>query len=306
MSMSLKTQRLIMKPVGRQSLPSRSTTTYIQNNFYGNSVFGYQNTHTQCCHNNDDGMSKGMKWILGLGVGTTLLGGILKLFGVGGDEKTAEVKTGADTKTGTDSVKTNTDEVKTDTEDETIDKTDKADDSTKLDNTALKQDILKVNKKEVKTTTTYPVQYGDTWANVIMGKYKDDNGNPISFSDAKELWTQLKKECGVSSDADGMPANIELPNEFKQYKLDINGEVSKNDNFKTNDFKAYDGTGFQEKKTTNYTATGTINGQSIGTISGSGKEVTAQLKAKGFSAEDIKKAMENGEVKISKQNSEES
>ena len=52
-----------------------------------------------------------------------------------------------------------------------------------------------------------------------MAKYKDENGNSISFADAKELWTQLKGECGVSKDADGMPSNIELPNEFKNYKI---------------------------------------------------------------------------------------
>lgn len=297
--MSLKTQRLIMKPVGRQSLPSGSSTTYIQNNFYGDSIFGYQNTRTQCHYKADDGgMSKGMKWMLGLGAGATLLGGILKLFGAGGGDKTDEVANTNGT----------TELSQADSADETPEESSPSDvdNNNKLDNTAIKQDILKVDKKEVKTTTTYPVQYGDTWANVIMAKYKDENGNPISFSDAKELWTQLKKECGVSSDADGMPANIELPNNFKQYKLDINGDVNKNDNFKTENYKNYDGQGFQEKKTTNYTATGTINGQSIGTISGSGKDVTAQLKAKGFSAEDIKKAMENGEVTISKQKPEES
>lgn len=296
--MSLKTQRLMMKPVGRQSLPSTRNTTYIQNNFYGSSVFGYQNTRTQCCHNTDDGgMSKGAKWLLGLGAGATLLGGILKLFGVGGDDKTAEVKTDKDTKTGTDPVKTNTDE-------ETVDEGDKTGNEPTLQSVVAEPDTLKVDKKEVKTTTTYNVQYGDTWANVITAKYKDENGNPITFSDAKELWTQLKKECGVSSDADGMPANIELPNNFKGYTLDMTGKVTPNNNFETENYKNYDGQGFQTKTSKHYTATGTINGQSIGTITGSGKEVTAQLRAQGFSDKDIKAAMENGQVQIARQNPE--
>lgn len=59
-------------------------TTYVQNNFFGgayggyyDSALNYYNTGS-CC--DGGGMSKGMKWLMGLGVGTTLLGGILSLF----------------------------------------------------------------------------------------------------------------------------------------------------------------------------------------------------------------------------------
>lgn len=61
-------------------------TTYIQNNFYGSSVFGANRNYGYYtpqpsyhdCGNND--MPKWMKWMVGIGVGSSLLGGILKLF----------------------------------------------------------------------------------------------------------------------------------------------------------------------------------------------------------------------------------
>lgn len=62
-------------------------TTYIQNNFYGSSVFGAnrnygyytpQPSYHQCDGGGD--MPKWMKWMVGLGMGSSLLGGILKLF----------------------------------------------------------------------------------------------------------------------------------------------------------------------------------------------------------------------------------
>lgn len=315
------TPRASYKPLGRQPFrpgqwqgykAGSSHTTYIQNNFFGssyNSGMNYGYNYGNYC-NNDDGLSKGMKWMLGIGIGTTLLGGILKLFGVGGNDEAATITTKS-----TDNTKKTPDpKSQTKVEDETdVDNTDNGN-NTNTDNdteklnqekTDTKQDILKVEKQEISQTTNYTVQYGDTWANIIMAKYKDENGNPISFDDAKELWTQLKEECGVSKDADGMPSNIELPNEFKNYKLDINGKVTANTNFDNPDYKEYDGKKFQAKTTTQYSATGSINGKSIGTISGSGKEVTEQLRAKGFSDKDIKTAMQNGEVKITKQAEEE-
>lgn len=310
------TPRASYKPLGRQPFrpgqwqgykAGSSHTTYIQNNFFGssyNSGMNYGYNYGNYC-NNDDGLSKGMKWLLGIGIGTTLLGGILKLFGVGSDNEasvttnnTGNTNAQAATQSeGASSAVTEEEEETTNTENENVENTNNGTQQLNQE----KVDTLKVEKKEVKETTNYTVKYGDTWANIIMAKYKDENGNPISFADAKELWTQLKEECGVSKDADGMPSNIELPNEFKNYKLDINGKVTANTNFDNPDYKDYDGKEFQAKTTTQYSATGSINGKSIGTISGSGKEVTEQLRAKGFSDKDIKTAMQNGEVKITKQ-----
>ena len=61
-------------------------TTYIQNNFYGSSIFGanrnfgyIQNSGCQHC-NSDSGMPKWMQWMMGIGMGSSLLGGILGLF----------------------------------------------------------------------------------------------------------------------------------------------------------------------------------------------------------------------------------
>ena len=310
------TPRASYKPLGRQPFrPGQwqgariggNHTTYIQNNFFGSystgmSGFNYGNYN---CNHDDGGMSKGMKWLLGLGAGATLLGGILKLFGVGGKEPATVEHEPVSTQPPVEPENTNIPTPEESSPGKVDDGPEGPTTPTTVGNE--KQDVLKVDKKTIKTTTTYPVQHGETWANIITGKYKDENGNPISFSDAKELWTQLKEECGVSKDADGMPANIELPNEFKQYKLDIDGTVKKigEDEYKTEGYKAFDGHVVEAKKTTSYTATGTINGQSIGTISGSGKEVTEQLLEQGFTKEQIKDAMTKGEITIVKQKPEE-
>lgn len=95
------TPRASYKPLGRQPFrpgqwqgykAASKHTTYIQNNFFGSGYstgmnYGNYGNYGSYC-NHDNGMSKGMKWLLGLGVGTTLLGGILKMFGVGGNKET--------------------------------------------------------------------------------------------------------------------------------------------------------------------------------------------------------------------------
>lgn len=302
--------RASYSPIGRQPFrPGQwqgfkgvsRNTTYIQNNFFGN-TYGNYNTgynygnYNTCC-DNGGGNNKWMNWLMGIGVGTTLLGGILKLFGKdsekGGDEKVQQKQPEtAPTQTKPTESEPAVKPTVTDTEPVI-----KPEDEKPI------EDTLKVDKQDVKTTTSYTVQHGDTWSNLIMAKYKDENGNPISFADAKELWTQLKQECGVSASADGMPSSIEFPNEFKNYKLDIdaaNKKLGANE-FKTQGYKGYDGSSFSGKTQTNYTATGTINGKSIGNIKGNAKEVSQQLRAEGFADKDIKAAMESGEIKIQKQ-----
>lgn len=60
-------------------------TTYIQNNFYGSSIFGanrnfgYIQSGCQHC-NGDSGMPKWMQWMMGIGMASSLIGGILNLF----------------------------------------------------------------------------------------------------------------------------------------------------------------------------------------------------------------------------------
>lgn len=62
-----------------------SQTTIINNNVVGGGYGVYTDTH--CCNNSTP---KWMKWMMGLGIGSTLLGGILNMFGVGGNSNTAE------------------------------------------------------------------------------------------------------------------------------------------------------------------------------------------------------------------------
>ena len=57
--------------------PSR--TTIINNNIIG-SGYGMYDSH-QCCNNSTP---KWMNWMMGIGIGSTLLGGILSMFGIGG------------------------------------------------------------------------------------------------------------------------------------------------------------------------------------------------------------------------------
>lgn len=103
------------RPIGRQPFrpgqwqgykAASNHTTYIQNNFFGsgyNTGFNYDYNYGSCCHHDDGGMSKGMKWLLGIGLGSTLLGGILKLFGVGGGKETGSA-TSAQQQTNNDAV----------------------------------------------------------------------------------------------------------------------------------------------------------------------------------------------------------
>ncbi len=108
--MSYIQPRASMSPVGRQPFrPGQwqgfkgvsNHTTYIQNNFFGNSYgtgmnysnYGnYGNYGYQCC-DNGGGMSNFAKWMLGIGAAGTLLGSILKLFGKGDDKEAAPVQT---------------------------------------------------------------------------------------------------------------------------------------------------------------------------------------------------------------------
>ncbi len=56
-----------------------SKTTIINNNIIGGGYGVYTDHH--CC---DNGTPKWMNWMMGIGMGTTLLGGILNMFGIGG------------------------------------------------------------------------------------------------------------------------------------------------------------------------------------------------------------------------------
>lgn len=70
-----------------------SHKTYVQNNFYfgGGSIWGggygnYGNYYNQGCYG-DTGMSKGAKWMLGIGGAATLLGTVLGFLGLGKKDK---------------------------------------------------------------------------------------------------------------------------------------------------------------------------------------------------------------------------
>lgn len=97
------TPRASMRPLGRQPFRpgqwqgykgASKNTTYIQNNFFGSGYNANMNYGNYNCNNCDNGGSnKFMNWMLGIGVGTTLLGGILKMFGVGGSDESGATDT---------------------------------------------------------------------------------------------------------------------------------------------------------------------------------------------------------------------
>lgn len=82
--------RANMSPVGRQPFrPGQwqgfkgvsKNTTYVQNNFFGGAYGNYYDSAmNNGCGGGSCGPSKFEKWMMGLGVGTTLLGSILSLF----------------------------------------------------------------------------------------------------------------------------------------------------------------------------------------------------------------------------------
>lgn len=62
-----------------------SSTTIVNNNIIGGGC--YSNSY-DCGCNSGGGSNKFMNWMLGIGLGSTLLGGILSMFGIGGGGKT--------------------------------------------------------------------------------------------------------------------------------------------------------------------------------------------------------------------------
>lgn len=128
------TPRASYKPLGRQPFrpgqwqgykAASKHTTYIQNNFFASGYnSGYNYGNYGYYDNYDSGLSKGMKWLLGIGIGTSLLGGILKLFGVGAKEEAGGVETEPRAKV--DDTK-NDDAVSQNKENDGTEKTDKTD-----------------------------------------------------------------------------------------------------------------------------------------------------------------------------------
>ena len=89
-----------MRGMGRVNV-FPSNTTVINNNIFGNSCGMYDN----CC-DGSDGMSGFTKTMLGIGMGTSILGTILGFFGIGGGGGKSEGAGGTETPKETKEVKT--------------------------------------------------------------------------------------------------------------------------------------------------------------------------------------------------------
>lgn len=64
-----------------------SKTTIVNNNFIGGGYGMYNNY--ECCNNSTP---KWMNWMMGIGIGSTLLGGILGMFGIGGNNGSEQIE----------------------------------------------------------------------------------------------------------------------------------------------------------------------------------------------------------------------
>lgn len=176
-----------------------SHKTYVQNNFYG-SVFGGgygMNSGYGCGYNNnccDGGNNKFMNWMLGLGLGTSVLGGILGMFGIGGGAgKTKENETIDDTTNG-GNTRTRTrgsgDGSGDDNDDGNVSgNTDKSN----TQRTRSEYSYTVGAEKLPDEVTTHPFtvrREGDKcdnpW-NVTAAMYTDENGNPIPKDEIKAV-----------------------------------------------------------------------------------------------------------------------
>ena len=85
---------------GMGTVRGYSNNIFVNNNYYNSGFSGY-NYGYGCNCNSNSGTPKWMNWMMGLGMGTSLLGNVLGLFNIG-KNKDVEGKGGAETKAKTD------------------------------------------------------------------------------------------------------------------------------------------------------------------------------------------------------------
>lgn len=130
------------------------STTVVNNNFFGN---GY-GIYDDCCCNNNNSTPSWMNWMMGIGLGTSLLGNILGMFGIGGGGGGV-----SDTEGGGGSEKSS----KTTKETKEVSKLDEA-------------------QKQIKDLGKQYSISVDSDGNIVF-KYKDDNGNEYKGKNIGEL-----------------------------------------------------------------------------------------------------------------------
>lgn len=130
------------------------STTVVNNNFFGNG-FGI---YDDCCCNNNNSTPSWMNWMMGIGLGTSLLGNILGMFGIGGGGGGV-----SDTEGGGGSEKS----TKTTKETKEVSKLDEA-------------------QKQIKDLGKQYSISVDSDGNIVF-KYKDDNGNEYEGKNIGEL-----------------------------------------------------------------------------------------------------------------------
>ena len=181
-------------------------TTYIQNNFYGSSVFGANRNYGYYtpqpsyhdCGNND--MPKWMKWMVGLGVGSSLLGGILKLFQKDKPEGGGEVQEPVQTSTPAS--------VEAPTQAPAQEVTESPETPT-----GVKYDI---EKEEGKEMDSYTVKYGDYPNAIIRDLYGVNEGSP----EFKEIQKAVYEASGYQRNT-----NLRVGDKFSLPTVTVNGKT---------------------------------------------------------------------------------
>lgn len=170
-----------------------SSNIFINNNF-GCNCGGYNASYFDgCCGNQNNGLSKFEKWMLGLGVGGTLLSGILGLFGKGKQEGAG-----------------NTQEVKPETPAPEPAKPAPAETTT-----------TKTATTTVPEDTSTPLANFD-WKNFDVTGLTDDKTSPISMNSKND--TNISEDHGSNVDA---PKTITVSRNGKTYKFELIDDKSK-------------------------------------------------------------------------------
>lgn len=189
--------------------PSR--TTIINNNIIGGGI--YADHH--CC---DSGTPKWMKWMMGIGLGTTFLGSILNAFGIGGGGGTVEGAGGKAPETN-NQYKSLQDQI----------------DELKAENEKLQKRLgqTQPTKVETSTATPAPVTTPKTETPTVQEQPKVDysyiaNGKTMVCTDASGRTKDISGTLSnVTTDANGVPQSFTLTDSSSGNKYNYEVRVGK-------------------------------------------------------------------------------
>lgn len=240
-----------------------SHKTYVQNNFYfgGGSIWGggygnYGNYYNQGCYG-DTGMSKGAKWMLGLGGAATLLGTVLGFLGLGKKDKVAPQNEQVQYSQQRQEVQQTTEpERRTTTEPLTDEVTApppaKKPVTSPLVYTPDAKKIEDVTEKEHSYTVRSQIVNGqrqsDNPYNIVMALYKRPDGKQMTHSEIMAVRNQIfGTNVGLKVGEIKLPDTVTVTVNNINYKYKYN-ENAKPEDVKLGDFKNDGNMSFYDQK----------------------------------------------------------